>query len=83
MRSATRENSAVILMIFVAGRTAVQRVPSAAGESATRGPVNVPVAGAWIHMGKDPEGSLTNKKSAREGLPGSGTLTVIVSPYLP
>ena len=46
MRSATRENIAVILMIFVAGRTAVQRVPSAAGGTATRGPVNVPVANA-------------------------------------
>ena len=44
MLSATRENIAVILMIFVVERIAVQRVPSAAGGTAIRRPVTVPVA---------------------------------------
>jgi hypothetical protein len=49
MRNATRENIAVILMIFVAGRIAVQRVPSAAEGTVMRDPVNVLVASAWVH----------------------------------
>ena len=54
MRSATRENIAVTLMIFVVERIAVQRVPSAAGGTAIRGPVNVPVASACVGTWKNP-----------------------------